>query len=114
MKRVVKSRTYQAPETKSSYKFWKDLSFFGCIMSGILLGLMILALLAPESGIPKVREVIRIKRQLEMEIDHLDAENERLRGEIEAMKTDPFWQEKVAREELNLAKPGEIIYKFAE
>jgi cell division protein FtsB len=113
MKRSKKQRTpHDATET--SYTFWKDVGFLGCVISGIVFGLIVLALLAPDSGIPKVQEVLRIKRQLERDIKHLEAENEKLDQEIQAMHTDPFWQEKIAREELNMALPGEIIYKFAE
>ncbi len=82
------------------------------MLSGILLGVMVLALLNPDSGIPKVREVQQIKQELEAEIEQLKVEHEQIQQKIEAMKTDPFWQEKIAREELNLARPDEIIYKF--
>ncbi len=114
MGRPVKPPLYQIPETESEYKFWKDLSFLGCIVSGILLGIMVLALLSPESGIPKVRKVMRIKTRLEQDIETFQEDNENLRYQIEAMKTDPFWLEKIAREELNMGFPGEIVYKFAE
>ena len=103
-----------APDTHETHPFWKDVSFFGCVISGILLAIVTLKLLSPESGIPKVREVVRIKRQLEIEIAQLEADNTRLLADIEAMHTDPFRKEKIAREELNMALPGEIIYKFAE
>jgi len=102
------------PAPEQPYKFWTDLSFFGCVLSGLLLGVMVLALFNPDSGIPKVREVLRIKAQLEAEIEELKADNEEILHKIEAMKTDPFWQEKIAREELNMARPDEIIYKFSE
>ena len=89
---MKRSKKYITPqdEYETSYKLWKDVGFLGCIMSGILFGLMVLALLAPESGIPKVQEVLRIKNQLEIDIEHLQAENEALRQAIHAMKTDPF------------------------
>lgn len=114
MKRAAKSRIYQTSQPGSEYKVWKDLSFFGCIASGILLAIMVLALLSPENGIPKVHEVRQIKKQLEEDITYLQEDNGRLLQQIEAMKTDPFWLEKIAREELNMGLPGEIIYKFAE
>lgn len=109
-------KSYPSPiaEAAGPYKFWKDVSFFGCVMSGILLGIVVFKLLSPENGIPKVREVTRIKRQLEIEIKQLTTENGQLAEHIEAMQTDPFWQEKIAREELNMALPDEIIYKFTE
>ena len=113
MKRSKKQITPH-DESETSYTFWKDVGFLGCVISGIMFGLIVLALLAPESGIPKVQEVLRIQRQLERDIERLEAENAKLEQEIQAMRTDPFWQEKIAREELNMALPGEIIYKFVE
>ena len=105
----AKKNTPPAPQPTRS-----NLSIIGCVISGILLGLMLLTILSPESGIPKVHEVTLIKTELEREIQQLDAENTRLIQEIDAMQNDPFWQEKIAREELNMALPGEIIYKFSE
>lgn len=114
MKRKAENFTYTEQESSSSPSFRLDFGIVGCITSGVLLGFIILALLSPENGLPKVQQVLNIKRQLETDIQWLGAENERLRYEIQAMKTDPFQHEKIAREELNMALPGDIIYKFAE
>ena len=110
------SRMYQAltMEKPSIAEYFKDASVVGCVMSGLLFGLLLLALLAPESGFLKVRKVLKYQHALEQEIQTLQAENAQLIRDLEAMHTDPFWQEKIAREELNLARPGEIIYKFIE
>ncbi len=114
MKRKAERFTYTDVESSSSSFFRLDFGIVGCITSGILLGLMVLALLSPENGLPKVQRVLNFKRQLQADIQQLEAENERLRHDIHAMKTEPFQQEKIAREELNMALPGDIIYKFAE
>lgn len=114
MKRKAENVVYTDVEASSSSFFRLDFGVVGCITSGILLLLMVLALLSPENGLPKVQQVQNIKRQLEVDIQWLEAENERLRSGIQAMKDDPFQREKIAREELNMALPGEIIYKFAE
>ncbi len=39
-------------------------------------------------------------------------DNQKLRQEIEALKTDPYEVEKLAREKLNLVKPGEVVYQI--
>jgi len=39
-------------------------------------------------------------------------ENLTLRREIEELKTDPYVIEKIAREKLNLVKPGEKVYQL--
>jgi cell division protein FtsB len=93
---------------------WKDSGVFGCVISGVLLTVVLFKLLSPQSGLPKVREVLQIEHQLAAEVTQLQAENDRIAADIVAMQTDPFHQEKIAREELNMALPGEIIYKFSE
>ena len=104
----------QASDDSAGYVFWKDPGFFGCIITGLLCAVVLLKLLSPEDGILKVQGVTRIKAQLEDDIAQLEQANAQLLADIEVMQTDPFQQEKIAREELNMALPGEIIYKFVE
>jgi cell division protein FtsB len=111
----TESYTYPLVESaEQPRKFWKDARLLGCIISGMLLGFVVFKLLSPENGIPKVQKVTEIKQQLAAEIEQLRTENARITEEIDAIRTDPFYQEKIAREELNMALPGETIYKFAE
>jgi cell division protein FtsB len=42
----------------------------------------------------------------------LQKENETLRQRISKLRNDDFYLEKMAREELNLVRPGEVIYRF--
>lgn len=114
MAHVAPPRPVIRTEPAAPTVFWKDLSVIGCVVSGLLLGVMVFALLDPSSGIPKVREVMRFQTRLESDIEQIRAENAAVLNAIQAMQTDPFWQEKIAREELNMARPGEIVYKFTE
>jgi len=52
------------------------------------------------------------KRKLDEANYHLQKENEALRGRISRLRNDDSYLEKLAREELNLVRPGEIIYRF--
>ncbi len=45
-------------------------------------------------------------------IDQLNKENLHLQMEVHELKTDPHKIEKIARDELGLAKPGEVIIKI--
>jgi cell division protein FtsB len=45
-------------------------------------------------------------------LDQLDKENLQLELEVRELKTDPHKIEKIARDELGLAKPGEVIIKI--
>jgi cell division protein FtsB len=42
----------------------------------------------------------------------LQKDNEALREKIARLRSDNYFLEKIAREELNLVRPGEVIYRF--
>jgi cell division protein FtsB len=52
------------------------------------------------------------KTKLDEDNYRLQKENEGLRQRISKLRNDNFYLEKMAREELNLVRPGEIIYRF--
>ncbi len=56
------------------------------------------------------------QEQLIMKDDNesLRAKNEKLRLEINALKSDPYEIEKIAREKLNLIKPGDQVYHIVQ
>ena len=49
-------------------------------------------------------------RELQLRIDAMQAENERLAHENKALRSDPAAVEKEAREQLHYTKPGEVVY----
>ena len=53
-------------------------------------------------------EIDRVKKDL----DRLNKENLELGDQVRALKTDPRLIEKIAREDLQRAKPGEIIIRI--
>lgn len=57
----------------------------------------------------------RTKQDIERvqgEIVRLNKENAELSGQVKALKSDPHLIERIARDELGLAKPGEVIIKI--
>jgi cell division protein FtsB len=52
------------------------------------------------------------KSRLDEQNYRLQKENEALRRRVYSIRNDDDYLEKVAREELNLARPGEIVYRF--
>ncbi len=52
------------------------------------------------------------KAKLDAQNYRLYKENEALRERITRLRYDDSYLEKIAREELNLVRPGEIIYRF--
>jgi len=53
-------------------------------------------------------------KRLRSQIDRLTQENGELTSEVKALKTDPKAIERIAREEMGLARPGEMIFKKPE
>lgn len=52
------------------------------------------------------------KAKLDDQNYRLQKDNEFLRQRISRLRNDNFYLEKLAREELNLVRPGEVIYRF--
>ena len=64
------------------------------------------------SGYLDLRKVGQRLARIEEENKRLIQENKRLEEEIKALERDPFYIEKIAREELGMVKKGEIVYEI--
>jgi len=76
-------------------------------------GLLTLAVLVlavfNDKGLLQVRNQSKKLTTVQEDVLQLDAENKQLTKEIQALRTDPTTIERLAREELKLVKPGEIV-----
>ena len=63
-------------------------------------------------GLGKLMELRRELAALETKNQIMRAENERLAREVRALRHDLTAIERVAREELGLVRPGEIVFQF--
>jgi cell division protein FtsB len=63
-------------------------------------------------GLIRYLALKKTKSTLETEIATLEKENKILQTQINALKEDPYYIEKYAREEFGLAKPDEYIFQF--
>jgi len=63
-----------------------------------------------DRGILNLLQVREQAAELQSEIESLEAENSRLVQEILALRSDPLPVERLAREELGLAAPGETVF----
>jgi cell division protein FtsB len=81
-----------------------------------ILGLALLALgihdVFGAHGYLAMRRSEKQIEQLRGEIERLNHENQDLTEHVNALKSDPETIEKIAREEMGLAKPGEMIFKL--
>jgi cell division protein FtsB len=82
----------------------------------IILGLAILALAIHDvfgpHGFLAMRNTQQTIKNYTAEMQKLDKENQALSDEVTSLKTDPRLIEKIAREDMGLAKPGELIFKL--
>lgn len=81
-----------------------------------ILGLFVLALVVHDvfgaHGFIAMRRTQTEIEKVKKDLDRLNKENAELGDQVKALKTDPRLIEKIAREDLQRAKPGEIIIRI--
>jgi cell division protein FtsB len=81
-----------------------------------LLGLLVLVLVVHDifgtHGYLAMRRTQQEIKKVNADLDQLNKENLQLEQEVRELKTDPHKIEKIARDELGLARPGEVIIKI--
>lgn len=85
---------------------------------GALLGLLLLALVVHDvfgtHGYLAMRRTRQEIQKVKTDLDELNKENLELEQEVKELKSDPQKIEKIARDELGLARPGEVIIKIPQ
>ena len=85
------------------------------IAGGGLLGVYLLvSFVLGEMGMVKYYRMKAQYNAISEEIAHLKQDNIRLIHEVRALKTDSAYIERLARDKLGLARPGEIVYYYKE
>lgn len=85
-----------------------------------ILGLALLSIILVVHEIFGQNGYLAMRRQAEevkarkVEIQKLKQENQQLEHQVKALKTDPEAIEKLAREQMHMARPGEIIYTLPQ
>ena len=81
-----------------------------------VLGLFVLALVVHDifgtHGFIVMRRTQLEIQKVRKDIDRLNSENVQLSDQVKALKTDPHAIERIAREELQRAKQGEVIIRY--
>lgn len=79
----------------------------------IILGVVgLVAAFAPK--VRQLRDLQKKETRLEEEIRYEDDLLRNLKTKQERLQNDPRFAERIAREELGLAKPGETVFKFMD
>ena len=78
---------------------------------GLGLTLLLLQDVFGTHGLLAMRRAQKEAASVQQEIDRINKENRQLQENVKALKTDPAAIERIAREEMGLARPGEYIFK---
>lgn len=65
-----------------------------------------------EQGLPRYRALSDELRDVSTENERLEREVQRLEREVRDLRDDPGTIERIARDELGLVKPGELVFQF--
>ena len=83
-----------------------------------ILGLALFALLVHDvfgpHGFIAMRRTQKEIEQIREQIGKVNEENKSLTEQVNSLKTDPKSVERIAREEMGLARPGELIFKLPD
>jgi cell division protein FtsB len=81
-----------------------------------ILSVLVLALLVHDvfgaHGFLAMRRTQKEIERLRQEIQQVNEENRALADQVKSLKSDPRMIERIAREEMGLARPGELIFKL--
>jgi cell division protein FtsB len=78
------------------------------------LALLLLQDIFGTHGVLAMRRSLKEAAQVQQEIDRLNAENKKMQDNVQNLKSDPATIERIAREDLGLARPGEYIFKIPQ
>jgi len=83
-----------------------------------LLGLLVLVMMVHDifgtHGFLAMRRTQNEIDKVQANLDQLSKENEQLEQEVKDLKSDPRLIEKIARDDLGLARPGEVIIRVPQ
>lgn len=63
-------------------------------------------------GVLAMRHSMKQSTEIQKEIQQLNQQNEELQKHVRSLKSDPAAIERIAREDMGLARPGEYIFKI--
>ncbi len=76
------------------------------------LGFILFFTVFGERGLLRIYEMRQEKQRIDTKVTELQTENDKLRMEIASLHTDRDYLERIARKDLGLVEPNEVIYQF--
>lgn len=95
-------------------RFAALLTRYGRELLGLVVVVMIVHDVFGTHGFLAMRRTQSEIRKVQANLDQLSKENEALEQEVKDLKSDPRLIEKIARDDLGLARPGEVIIRIPQ
>ena len=80
----------------------------------LIAGIALWRFIVGEMGVVKYYRMSAHARDLRSEIDRMKKDNVRLSKEVAALKHDAAYLERMARDKIGLARPGEVVYYYGD
>lgn len=80
------------------------------LLASVITVVFFISFMFSDRGLPELQHARTRVAALRADIAKLEQENERLRAEIDSVKRSSYAIERIAREDLGLARKGEVIY----
>lgn len=91
---------------------WPFIQKIALIVIAILMVVLAISKIAPR--IKQYQELQLVEAERSGEVRAEQENLDQLKKNQERLRTDPRFVERVAREEIGMAKPGEIVFKFVD
>jgi cell division protein FtsB len=104
--------TAKLKKTGANEKIQPLLRHYGPALLGLLVLVLVVHDIFGAHGYLALRRTQQEIKKVNAGLEQLNKENLQLEQEVRELKTDPHKIEKIARDELGLARPGEVIIKI--
>ena len=92
--------------------FWALIQKIAWVTIAVLAVIIILIAFVPK--IKQYHDLQKVEVQKSSDVRLEQERLDQLKQQQDKLRTDPHYVERVAREEIGMAKPGEIIFKFVD
>ncbi len=97
---------------RKSGKKWLATDRVWWALTALCVGVFFVYILFSSKGILHLRQLGQKSEGLQRANEKLQKENKELREKIERIKTDRSYREEIARRDLGLVRPNEVVYSF--
>jgi cell division protein FtsL len=80
------------------------------LLASVLCVVFSISFVFSDRGLPELQHARTRVADMNADIARLEAENMRLRAEIASVKKSSYAIERIAREDLSMSRPGEVVY----